>query len=76
MLLVMCYENSLAELLHQLCYKRNWDYIPDTADETAQRKCKSFAFEVEQFGPNLSYIKTFYLEETGKSKRSQDLTLP
>lgn len=35
MLLVMSYENPLAELLHQPSYKGDWDYIPDTADETA-----------------------------------------
>lgn len=60
----LCCESPLPELLHQPRYKGDWDYTPDTADEIAWRKCKSLTFEVEQFGPSLSYIKTFYLEET------------
>ena len=40
-----------------------------------KKKRKSLAFEVEQFRPTLRYNKTFSLDKTAKSKRSQNLTL-
>lgn len=73
MLLVMGCENALAELLVQPYYEGDRDYPPDTPDAIASRKReKSLAFEVEQFGLSLRYIETFFLEETAKSKRSQN----
>lgn len=75
MFLVMGCENPLAELLLHPTM-RETRTIPQIylMQLLKEKEEKSLAFEVEEFGPSLRPIETFSLEETARSKRSQNLT--